>query len=125
MKGRSSEHSAETLLSTFGTKVLHTVGDAKTATWASELVGRGREIFLSPTEKPGSGMGDMLFGDPGVTVSMSEQYQPKIQPSVFLSGGLRNGGPANDFMVDAVAINSQPYASGHNYLYFSVKQPRR
>jgi hypothetical protein len=118
------EHQTDALLTNFGHVVVHTLGDAKSAELWSNLLGRRREVFIGTSMQPdGEDLFDLIMGRSRVSVSASEQYEPALQPAVFLRG-LRQGGPANGNIVDGVVIRSgQPFnASGENYLITSFRQ---
>jgi len=125
LHGKGGERQTDALLTNFGHVVIHTLGDAKSAEYASSLLGRRRELFISTSVSPQQHrdeMWDVLVGRSPVSVSCHENYEPVLQPSVFLSG-LRSGGPP-DHVVDGVVIRSgTPFnATGENYLLTSFKQ---
>jgi hypothetical protein len=123
LHGHGGEHQTDALLTNFGHVVFHTVGDAKTAEYASSLLGRRRELFISTSLAPANErMYDVLMGRAQVSVSCNESYEPVLQPSVLLSG-LRCGGPP-DCVVDGVVIRSgKPFhTTDENYLITSFKQ---
>ena len=123
LHGKSGDHQTDALLTNFGHVVFHTVGDSKTAEYASSLLGKRRELFVSTSLAPADErMYDVLMGRAQVSVSCHESYEPVLQPSVFLSG-LRCGGPPSR-TVDGVVIRSgQPFrTTNENYLITSFKQ---
>ena len=124
MYGQGGEHETDALLTNFGQVVVHTLGDAKTARHFSDILGQRREIFVGTTSQPrGEELFDILMGRLQMSLSISEKYEPVVQPAVFLRG-LRQGGPQNGNMVDGVVIRSgEPFrASGENYLITSFRQ---
>ena len=123
LQGRGGEHQTDALLTNFGTVVVHTLGDATSAKNWSDLLGMRRELFIGTTTQPGGQeLYDVMMGRSLPSLSTSEQYQPVLQPAVFLSG-LRCGGPPAN-IVDGVVIRSgNPFRhTGENYLITSFKQ---
>ncbi len=120
MGGGAGQHKADALLSNFGLHVYHT-SDPKTAAFAASLLGQRRETFANYTPNSDLSYGEELFGRGGGSCSLSESYQPVLQPSVFMSG-LRCGGPP-DFVVDGIVIRSgEPFRSGENWQLVSFSQ---
>lgn len=120
--GRGGEHETDALLTNFGHIVIHTLGDARSAEYASSLLGQRREVFIGTSSGEASMYDVVMRGEARVTVSVHEEYQPVLQPSVFLSG-LRQGGPP-DNCVDGVVIRAgDPFAAtGENYLIRAFRQ---
>lgn len=57
----------------------------------------------------------------GSQCSLSESYQPVLQPAVFMSG-LRTGGPPS-FCVDGIVIKSgEPFLTGENWQLVTFSQ---
>lgn len=102
MEGPSGEHKADALMTNFYTKIFHVCGDAKTAQFASSLLGQQRETFVSGSSGGGKSRGEELFGASSYSGSFSESYQPVLQPAVFLSG-MRTGGQG---IVDGIVIRA-------------------
>jgi TraM recognition site of TraD and TraG len=120
MSGHGHHHRADQLLSNFGTHIYHTV-DAETAKYAASLLGQRRESFTSITPKANESMGEEIFGDGNMSFSISESYQPVLQPTAFMTG-LRCGGPP-DYCVDGIVIRSgEPFRSGENWQLVSFRQ---
>jgi hypothetical protein len=115
-------HKADSLLANFGTHIYHTV-DPKTAQFASDLLGQRRELFINTTMQPnGDELFDVIMGRSQISVSTNESYQPILQPAL-LQGGLRTGGAANDYCVDAVIIRlGEKFANGENYQFMTFHQ---
>ena len=96
------------LLTNFGTKIFHQLGDGQSAEYASSLLGQKIDITTSGgTDKEGN-----------FNPSFSEHYLPVLQPEVFLGGGLRTSGG----VVDAIVIRPEPFASGQRYAIVSFEQ---
>lgn len=91
LRGEDGKNFVHALSSTFHHKILHAPGSADDAEYASSLLGRHRELFVSGGTQPYKDVFDGFLGDAQFTASTSEQYQPILQPRVFLSG-LRTGG---------------------------------
>jgi hypothetical protein len=121
--GKGGEHQTDSLLTNFGTVIIHSLGDAKSAQYASSLLGNHREIFINTSMQPrDEELFDVIMGRTQASVSCSEKYEPLIQPSVFQTG-LRCGGTENGNIVDGVIIRSgRPFSTGKNYIIASFKQ---
>lgn len=125
LHGKSGEHQTDALVTNFAHVVVHTLGDGKSAKLWSDLLGQHREIFIGTSTQPrGEELFDIIMGRTEMSMNASERYEPVLQPAVFLSGGLRCGGPENGNVVDGVLIRSgRPFnASGENYLITSFRQ---
>ena len=61
MHGKGGHHEADSLLTNFGHVVVHTVGDAKSAQYASGILGNRRELFIG-TSSGNASMWDVLSG---------------------------------------------------------------
>ena len=46
LTGDAGRNQADALLTNFSTRIMHAIGDAKTAEWASEMLGRELESFV-------------------------------------------------------------------------------
>lgn len=103
-------HQAEALLTNFTTKIFHTIGDAKTAEWASSLLGNQKETLGGGSYDP---------DNRGFRGSFSSDYKPTLQPVEFMSGMRSSGG-----VVDGILVRSGlPFnESGQNYLRVSFSQ---
>jgi len=124
LHGKGGEHQTDALLTNFGHVVVHTVGDAKTAKYFSDILGQRRELFINVSMQPRQEeLFDVLMRGSNASVSCNEKYENVIQPAVFLSG-LRCGGAENGNIVDGVVIRSgQPFNhSKENYLITSFRQ---
>ena len=120
MSGHGHHHRADQLLSNFGHHVFHAV-DAQTAEYASNLLGKRREAFVSYQPKSDLTMGEEIFGTAGGTGSFSESYQNVLQPAVFMTG-LRCGGPPS-FCVDGIVVKSgEPFGNGENWQLVTFSQ---
>jgi hypothetical protein len=117
--GHASHHKVDSLLSQYGLHVFCTC-DAATAKHAAELLGHGLETFVNVTPDTQGGIGT-IFGGGLANYNVSQQYQPILQPRVFMSG-LRSGGPPH-FCVDSIAIKMGiPFNNGCNWQLWTHKQ---
>ncbi len=122
LHGDRGKHEADVLLTNFGLKVFHALGDADTAKWASGLIGRSRQVFIGGSMTPQQDMYDELMKPTRYSGSFSESFEDTLQPDVFING-LRTGGTANGLLCDAIVIRSgEPFASGQNHLFTTFKQ---
>ncbi len=101
------EHFTDGLMTNFGTTIVHRVGDAKTALWASGLLGDRLDILTG-----GSPDQEGAF-----KTNYNESWLPYMQPSAFLSGLRTHGG-----VVDAIVISGEPFADGSPFAKVSFKQ---
>lgn len=115
-------HKAQALLANFSTKIFHALGDSETAQWASGLLGQRLETMLSGSSGPPQDLFDDLMGRGQFSGGYSTQYQPVVQPNVFLNG-LRTGGKRNGLKCDAIVMKSgEPFANGENWLHVEFSQ---
>jgi hypothetical protein len=120
--GRSGEHLADALLTNYGTKCFCALGDAKTAEYASSLVGKSLQTFVGGSMAPQTDLFDELMGRAKFTGSFSEHYENVLQTNAFMSG-LRTGGAENGYMVDAIVIRSgETFSNGSNWLRVAFGQ---
>ncbi len=68
-----------------------------------------------------SPMWNVVSGNAKVSVTVNEQYQPVLQPAVFLSG-LRCGGPPHNTVDGIVMRTGTPFSNQENFLKVSFKQ---
>ncbi len=122
LKGESGKNLADALLPNFSTKIFHALGDAKSAEWASGLVGKSIQTFIGTSMAPVEDIWEELSGRSKVTTSTSEHFEPVLQTNVFMNG-LRTGGKVNDLMCDAIVIRSgRPFRSGSNWMQVAFSQ---
>lgn len=119
--GHASHHKVGALTGNFGYHVF-CQADAATAKAASEMLGMRLETFISMNEGEKVSAYDEMMGRSSFRASYSQQYQPVLQPVVFMHS-LRSGGPLNDFEVDAVVVRSgQPFRCGRAYQFVTYRQ---
>lgn len=122
LKGEAGKHQADALLTNFATKVFHALGDVQTAEWASNLIGKGREVFVGTSLAPVEDLYAEIVGQGKVTTNASEHYEAMLKPN-WLMNGLRTGGLSNHLICDAVVIRSgEPFAGGRNWLWREFSQ---
>jgi hypothetical protein len=120
--GKSGEHLADALLTNYGTKCFCALGDAKTAEYASSLVGKSLQTFIGGSMAPAENLYDELRGRSKFTGSFSEHYENVLQANAFMSG-LRTGGAENGYVVDAIVIRSgENFSNGSNWLRVAFGQ---
>ncbi len=120
LRGKGGEHQTDSLLTNFGHLIIHTLGDAKSAEYASSILGRRRELFIGASTGREE-MWDVITGQSRIAMNAHESYEPVLQPAMFLRG-LRTGGPP-DNTVDGVIIKAgQPFHNGENYLIAAFGQ---
>jgi len=122
MAGERGKHQALSLLGNFATRVCHALGDVETAEWASNTLGKRLETHVGGSTQPAESAYDELMGYADSTSSFSTQYEPVLQPAVFMNG-LRNGGPLNRYRCDAIVIRpGKPFSNGENWLHVIFRQ---
>jgi hypothetical protein len=120
IKGREGEHETDALLTNFGTKIFHTVGDDKTAGFAASLIGKSLQRFVTVSVAPEESLWETMMGHSKVTPSFSERIESILQNNVFMTG-LRTGGPP-DFVADAIVIRSESFSDGNNWKRVAFSQ---
>lgn len=122
LKGDAGRHQADALLTNFSTRIMHAIGDAQTAKWASDMLGMEREPFVSTSTPPSEDLYSDVTGANKTTTSVSFQYQPALQPRVLMHG-LRTGGLANGLICDGVVIRSaEPFSTGKSWMMVAFSQ---
>ena len=122
LKGQAGKHQADALLTNFGTKIFHAVGDVQTAEWAAGLIGKSLQTFVGSSMAPMENMWEEINGRSKVTTSTSEHFESILQSNVFMNG-LKTGGNENGLLCDAIVIRSgKPFANGQNWLLCTFSQ---
>lgn len=123
LRGEDGKNYANALLGMFHHKIFHALGSPDDAEYASSLLGQQRELFVSGGTQPYQDVFDGFLGNGQFTASTSEQYQPILQPRVFLSD-LRTGGPANNHLADAIVVRTgEPFKyTAQNFIYATFSQ---
>jgi type IV secretory pathway TraG/TraD family ATPase VirD4 len=111
--GHAAEHAANALLTNFAHRLFCSLGDAKSAEWASGLLGNRLETMIGGSMAPEESMWDTLMGRTKFTGSFHQTYQPVLQPNVFMHG-LRTGG--SEGVADAIIIRPERFSNGQNFL---------
>ncbi len=113
LKGdQAAEHAANALLTNFAHKVFCSLGDAKSAEWASGLLGQRLETMIGGSMAPEESVYETLMGRTKFTGSFNQAYQPVLQPGVFMHG-LRTGSGG---VADAIVIRPERFSNRQNYL---------
>ena len=123
MGGEAAEAQVDALLNNFSHKIIHALGDIKTASWVSDLVGSASQLSLGGSEQSPENIYAAWLGQGVWTGSFSEQVRPLAEARVFMHG-FRTGGPTNNYLCDAIIIRSgEPFASnGQNFLWTAFSQ---
>ena len=124
-KGESGRADALSLLGNLTTTVVHCLGDADTAKFVADLIGRRRQWmnsgnFSYQSQPP---LADLFGRAEGSTSGgYSETFEYAVQPNEF--GTMRTGGPASGFVVDALVWRGgRPFAAtGRSYLWTHFDQ---
>lgn len=129
--GGSEKARAETdsLFANLNTKIFHNNSDPVTNEWASGIIGRSRQCLAngsssySAEEQANAVLGLSWLGASGSTSGgFSETWEYEVQPREFTR--LRTGGPANDWLVDAILFqNGRVFrGSGRTWLPVTFRQ---
>jgi len=110
--GHAAEHQANSLLTNFAHRLFCSLGDEKSAEWASGLLGKRLETMIGGSMAPEESMWDTLMGRTKFTGSFNQRYEPILQPNVFMHH-LRTG---SDGIADAIIIRPEPFSNGQNFL---------
>jgi hypothetical protein len=110
--GHAAEHQANSLLTNFAHRIFCSLGDAKSAEWASGLLGKRLETMIGGSMAPEESMWDTLMGRTKFTGSFNQHYEPVLQPNVFMHH-LRTG---RDGIADAIIIRPERFSNGQNFL---------
>jgi TraM recognition site of TraD and TraG len=122
LKGQTGKHQVDALLTNFGVKIAHALGDPQSADYFANLIGRAKQVNFSGSSGQQQDVWGELFGPSGMTGSFSEHMENIVQAREFMSG-LRTGGAASGYVCDAIIVKSgEPFSNGSNWLRTSFKQ---
>src|SRR5260221_13395925 len=82
--GHAAEHAANALLTNFAHRIFCSLGDAKSAEWASGLLGQRLETMIGGSMAPPESLWDTPMGRTKVAGSFNQSYQPIPQPHVVV-----------------------------------------
>lgn len=101
--GESGRHVIDALTGNLRLKLFASQDDLNTCLWQSELLGKIKRFSFNGSSQPRTDRPfDLFHPRANVSAGFSESWDYTIQPWEW-SHGLRNGGPANGFLVDAIA----------------------
>lgn len=127
--GDNGRAEADAIFANCNTKLFHANLDTVTNTWAADLIGKRRDLFMSvsQSEHSGGGLASLigLAANGQASAGASEQLDHEVPPSAFAR--LRTGGPANGWNVDAILVQSGKRfrESGGIWMPVTFKQARR
>jgi hypothetical protein len=122
-EGAQAEAKASVLYSQFATKCIHSLADSRSATAASELLGKHKEMLFSVSSerRPYDPFAsDWSETAPGGSAGFQESWQYRLDPSYFTR--LRTGGAANGYHVDGVWMQAGKDFGGRGYLDVTFDQ---
>jgi hypothetical protein len=122
IKGEAGRHQADALLANFAHVLVHAC-DPATAKWAGAKLGRTKKMHYggNMSRPHDCTVWDEVFGNTHFNGSFSEHLEPALEDQEFMVG--RTGGPANQFLADAVLLRSgEPFANGNNFLRLVFSQ---
>jgi hypothetical protein len=122
MKGtHEAESRAEALLSNFGTKVFHALGDDKSANYATSLIGKSLQTFVGGSMSPVEDLFLELTGRQKTTTSTQTRYEQIVQNNALFM--LKTGGRANGLMTSAIVVRTgEPFSNGSNWMLCEFSQ---
>jgi hypothetical protein len=122
MPGQTGKHQADALLTNFGHKIFHALGDEQSAEYAAGLIGKSLQTFVGASMAPLGSFYDEIAGRSQLTTSTSEHFEHILQPNRFMNG-LRTGGRINDLICDAIVVRSgRSFANGANWIQVPFRQ---
>lgn len=122
MGGDRGRHRTDALLANFNLKILNALGTPEDAEWASDLCGREMKTMFGGSVAPNDNLWDACFEQPKVSTNYSTQMDRILEPNVFMHG-LRTGGAANDYLVDAVIVKTgESFSDGRNWMWATLRQ---
>jgi type IV secretory pathway TraG/TraD family ATPase VirD4 len=123
--GDKSRALVDSLAGTLNTKIFHSNSDSVTNTWMSDHLGKSLQMVCNANISHPSG--DLVasalgFGQSNITSGVSEIEMYEVQPSAATA--LKNGGPANNWEVDAILVCNGMcfHATSRPYLFCTFKQ---
>lgn len=121
MGGSAGREKGLGLLTNFSTKILHACGP-QDAQYASQLIGNELQRLVHTSSPPAEDVFAAMMGASRVSTSLNESMLPIVEPRFFMNG-LRTGGEANGFCVDAIVVKSgEPFSDGRNFKFVSFDQ---
>ncbi len=114
LKGKNPKDEAESLLGNLATKIF-CANNSTTNEWAAKLIGRdwGHRASMNSSNREQGGS--------GTSFGLSEQMNYLVDPIKFST--LKNGGPANGYIVEAFLTTSgKVWNNGMNYLKVRFNQ---
>jgi type IV secretory pathway TraG/TraD family ATPase VirD4 len=119
---QGGEHETDSLLTNFFTKIAHSCGDEKTASYFAGLIGKRLRTYMDTSSSTEDNPHDAIFGQPKVNCS-TRQVIENVKESAEFMQGLRTGGKENGYMVDGYVIRSgMPFSNGEPYLKVTFSQ---
>lgn len=124
--GDKAKQEVDSILGNCATKILCANSCAVTNQWAADLIGRCKQFMVNANNSYGDeDAASLLFGGGSARMSagVNEVMDYDLQPA-FWAHGLRTGGPANDWSVDAIAFrNGAKFrANGKNWMQVTFPQ---
>jgi hypothetical protein len=121
---QSAESEVDSLCGNLCTRIFHANGDSVTNQWASEMVGRTRQFYVSANNSYQSG--GWMPGwsqDMHTSAGVTEHLEFEVEPSTFTR--LCSGGPANGRIVEAIVVKREPFAdTGRIWRLATFRQKR-
>ena len=125
IRGKGGEHETDALLTNFYHKIFHALGDDKTATYASSLIGKRLTMHYggSMSGHDTVSVFDELMGNKSrFSGNFSEHMEEILQTREFMQN-LRTGGEANGYVVDGIAVRSgEPFSNGEAWMKVAFSQ---
>jgi hypothetical protein len=116
--GANAEHTANSILGKFGTRIFHATTSSETAQAAAEMIGKVQKFHVSKTQNTGRSTGGGVnhhdkgggfSGQGGTNASQGESLNGYLDyevPPDYFATKLRMGGKKNHYKVDAILVRN-------------------
>jgi hypothetical protein len=109
MSGARGRQQTDSVVSNLQTKIFHRNDDPTTNNWASDVIARDWHLKT---------------GSSGSNVNLNDSFDHQVPPIEFTR--LKNGGPENNFLTDAIVFEGgRVFSNGCNYLKTTFNQKAR
>jgi type IV secretory pathway TraG/TraD family ATPase VirD4 len=122
IQGKAGEHETDALLTNFYHKIFHAVGDDKSASYGSSLVGQRMHLDVDTSGSAPEDVFEAIMGNTRISATTRQTIRKILENREFMHG-FRTGGPENGFMVDGIVVRSaQPFSNGEGFMRVGFSQ---
>jgi hypothetical protein len=122
IQGQAGEHETDALLTNFYHKIFHAVGDDKSASYASSLVGQRMHLDVDTSGSAPEDVFEAIMGNTRISATTRQSIRKILENREFMHG-FRTGGPENGFIVDGIVVRSaQPFSNGEGFMRVGFSQ---